>query len=65
MAKGKLIYFSKKELEMLLKTLGEWENIVDEYTYSCRLKSGLGTAWGKLTDAKRRTANLNYQIYEH
>ena len=54
MAKGKSIYFSQKELEILLKVLDEWENIVDEDIYSCRLKSGLGTAWGKLADANNK-----------
>ena len=53
--KGKSIYFSKKELEALLEVLEEWENIVDEDIYSFRLKLGLGTAWGKLSEAKSKT----------
>ena len=55
MKKGKSIYFSKKELEALLEVLEEWENIVDEDIYSFRLKLGLGTAWGKLSEAKSKT----------
>lgn len=57
MGKGKSIYFSQKELEIILKVLEEWEHIVDEEIYSCRLKTGLGTAWGKLADAKSKTVN--------
>ena len=57
MAKGKSIYFSKKELETLLEVLEEWESKVDEDIYARRLKLGLGTAWGKLEEAKNKTAN--------
>lgn len=55
MAKGKSIYFTQKELETLLEVLEEWENKVDEDIYSCRLKRGLGTAWGKLVEAKKNS----------
>ena len=54
MAKGKSIYFTQKELEILLEVLKEWENKVDEDNYSWRLKSDLGTAWRKLAEAKDR-----------
>lgn len=48
LAKGKTIYFSRAELEALLKVLEEWQDKVDEDVYSHRMKYGLGTAWGKI-----------------
>lgn len=54
MSKGKSIYFTKKELEILVETLEEWEYKVDEDIYAYRLKRGLGTAWGKLEEAKKK-----------
>lgn len=57
--KGQQIYFTQKELEALLNTLDEWQDLLlvekeDEDKYAHRLEYGLGTAWGKLTEAKKR-----------
>lgn len=58
--KGRQIYFSYQELLMLIKTLEEWQVLLGvdgEDVYSRRLQNGLGTAWGKLVEAKNKTVN--------
>ena len=57
MAKGKSIYFTSMELEILLEVIKEWDDNVGEDIYARRLSNGLGTAWGKLTEANNKTTN--------
>lgn len=54
--KGKTLYFTQKEIEELLKVLNEWEDLlgVEEEKYAHHLHHGLGTAWGKLTNANKK-----------
>lgn len=55
--KGKTLYFTQKEIEELLKVLNEWEDLLGvegEEKYAHHLHNGLGTAWGKLTDANKK-----------
>lgn len=55
--KGKQIYFTYKELLALIKTLEEWQNLLGEKgedIYAHRLQYGLGTAWGKIEQAKNK-----------
>ena len=56
--KGKQIYFTQKEIQALLTTLDEWQDLLGvegEEKYANRLKYGLGAAWGKLTEAQAKT----------
>ncbi len=52
--KGKQIYFTPTELEVLTKVLSEWEDMLDdEDKYAIELQNGLGTAWRKIVEAKK------------
>ena len=51
--KGKQIYFTQQEMQALLNTLQDWQDLLGvkgENEYVHRLKNGLGTAWGKLQE---------------
>lgn len=56
--KGKQIYFSRQEIQVLLDTLNDWENRLltenEEEFFGNQLKRGLGTAWHKLVDANKK-----------
>lgn len=54
--KGKQVYFTQQEIQALLDTLQEWEDLLGvdgEDKCAHRLQYGLGTAWKKITEAKK------------